>query len=168
MDDRIERLIERLAANNIPAIYVDDREQAVERILDMIPEESVVGFGDSVTVREIGLLDAIENSGHETLNPRATGITPEESLRLKKQALTSSVFVTGTNALTMDGKIVNVDGLGNRVAAMLFGPDLHPQIRSKHNVGIDCDEPAVELSHLAAQPGESESHLRELMAIARI
>ena len=89
----------------------------------MIPEGSIVGFGDSVTLRQIGVVDALEKGNYTFLNPWQSGITAEESIQCKKRALTSDVFVTGTNALTLEGKIVNVDALGNRVAAMLFGPD---------------------------------------------
>jgi L-lactate utilization protein LutB len=123
MDERIRRLIDRLAANNVPVVYAEDRAKAVATVLPMIPDGSVVGFGDSMTVRQIGLLDAIESGNYTSLNPWKPQISTEESVRLKKRALTSDVFVTGTNAVTLDGKIVNVDGLGNRVAAMLFGPD---------------------------------------------
>jgi len=89
----------------------------------MIPEGSVVGFGDSLTLRQIGVVDALEKGDYTFLDPWSPGISVEENIKLKKQALTSDVFVTGTNALTLDGKIVNVDGLGNRVAAILFGPN---------------------------------------------
>ncbi len=89
----------------------------------MIPEGSIVGFGDSLTLRQIGIVDALAKGDYTFLDPWRPGIDVEESIRLKKRALTSDVFVTGTNALTLDGKIVNVDGHGNRVAAMLFGPD---------------------------------------------
>jgi len=123
MDERIPRLIDRLAANNIPAVYAEDRSKAVGTVLSMIPEGSVVGFGDSMTVRQVGLLDAIEKGNYTPLNPWKPGLSAEESTRLKKRSLTSDVFVAGTNALTLGGKIVNVDGLGNRVAGMLLGPD---------------------------------------------
>ena len=89
----------------------------------MIPEGSTVGFGDSVTLRQIGVVDALEKGHYVFLNAWKPGISFEENVKLKKQALTSDIFVTGTNALTLDGKIVNVDALGNRVAAMLFGPN---------------------------------------------
>ena len=122
MNRSIKRLIERFAANNIPAIYVRDSKEAFDTVMSMIPEGSTVGFGDSVTLREIGVVDALETGDYVFLNPWSPGISVEENILLKKQALTSDVFVTGTNAVTRDGKIVNVDALGNRVAAMLFGP----------------------------------------------
>jgi L-lactate utilization protein LutC len=123
MKQKIQILIERLGKNNIPACYVKDKKEAFEKILSMIPEGSTVGFGDSVTLRQIGVVDALEKGNYVFLNSWKPGISLEENIKLKKQALTSDIFVTGTNALTLDGKIVNVDGLGNRVAAMLFGPN---------------------------------------------
>lgn len=123
MKRKIQQLIKRLSENNIAAVYVETRRDALETVMSMIPERSVVGFGDSLTLRQIGVVDALEEGDYTFLNPWKTGVNVEEDVRLKKRALTSDVFVTGTNALTLDGKIVNVDGHGNRVAAMLFGPD---------------------------------------------
>ncbi len=122
MKQKIRNLIEKLAENKIPAFYVKSGEDAFNKVMTMIPEGSTVGFGDSVTLRQIGVVDALEAGRYVFLNPWRPGISVEENIELKKQALTSDVFVTGTNALTLDGKIVNVDGLGNRVAAILFGP----------------------------------------------
>jgi hypothetical protein len=123
MQQKIAQVISKLGENNISAFYVENNEEAREKVMGMIPEGSVVGFGDSLTLRQIGVVDALTKGNYTFLNPWAPGITPAESLKFKKRALTADVFVTGTNALTLDGKIVNVDGHGNRVAAMLFGPD---------------------------------------------
>jgi len=123
MRQKIQGLIEKLSGNNITAFYVKDREEALRKVMSMIPEGSTVGIGDSVTLVQIGVVDVLEKGNYVSLNPWKLGTSTEESINLKKRSLTSDVFVTGTNALTLDGKIVNVDGLGNRVAAMLFGPD---------------------------------------------
>lgn len=120
---KIQKLIARLGKKSISAIYVEGKREALETIMSMIPDGSTVGFGDSLTLRQIGVVDALEEGDYTFLNPWEPGISLEENIRRKKRSLTSDVFVTGTNALTMDGKIVNVDGHGNRVAAMLFGPD---------------------------------------------
>ena len=122
MKQQIQELIKKLGKNNISAFYVKNRGQAFEKVMSIIPEGSVVGLGDSLTLRQIGVVDALTQGNYTFLNPWGSGISVEESIKLKKRALTSDVFVTGTNALTLDGKIVNVDGHGNRVAAMLFGP----------------------------------------------
>ena len=118
----IRDLIDKLGANNIPAVYVETGVEACRLVMSMIPEGGVVGFGDSLTLQQIGLVAELEKSDHTFLNPYKPGVSAEESMKLKRQALTSDVFVTGTNALTLDGKIVNIDGHGNRVAGILFGP----------------------------------------------
>ena len=118
----IQTLIQTLGDNNIPAFYAATRREAFDEIMSMIPVGSVVGLGDSLTLRELGVVDALTEGNYTFLNPWTPGIGVEENIALKRRALTSDVFVTGTNALTKDGKIVNVDGHGNRVAAMLFGP----------------------------------------------
>ena len=123
MKQTIQKLIKILRKNNIKALYAKDRIQAFEIVMSLIPEGSIVGFGDSMTLRQIGVVEALEKGNYTFLNPWKPGNTVAENIKLKKQALTSDVFVTGSNALTMDGKIVNIDGHGNRVAAMLFGPD---------------------------------------------
>ncbi len=122
MEQRIRELIETLERNNIAAVYVRDRKAAFDAVMAMIPTGSTVGFGDSLTLRQIGVVEALENGDYTFLNPWKPGTTVEQNVRLKRHALVSDVFVTGTNALTLDGKLVNVDGHGNRVAAMLFGP----------------------------------------------
>ena len=122
MKPEIQALIERLGDNNIAALFVPTKGEAFEKVMSMIPEGSTVGFGDSLTLREIGVVDALAEGNYTFLNPWGPGIGVKENTALKRQALTSDVFVTGTNALTLEGKIVNVDGHGNRVAAMLFGP----------------------------------------------
>jgi hypothetical protein len=116
-------LVDTLRGNSISAVYVENKMDAFATVMSMIPESSIVGYGDSVTLRQIGLVDALEHGNYTFLNPWKPGTTVEENIALKRRALTSDVFVTGTNALTLDGKIVNVDGHGNRVAAMLFGPE---------------------------------------------
>ena len=150
MDQEIQQLIGRLARNNIPAYYVEDRAEAREVVLSMIPKGAVVGYGDSLTLRQIGVVDALERGPYAFLNPWKPGNTVEENIRLKRRALTSDVFVTGTNALTLDGKIVNVDGHGNRVAAMLFGPDAVIVVVGINKVVRDLDEAMERIRHQAA------------------
>ena len=122
MNSDLQPLFQILHSNNIDATYAPDRDAARDLVLSLIPEGAVVGYGDSLTLRQIGVVEALEKGPYTFLNPWEAGITVEENLRRKRRSLTSDVFVTGTNALTLDGQLVNVDGHGNRVAAMLFGP----------------------------------------------
>lgn len=150
MNQQIQGLVERLKGNNISAFYVRDRNTALEQVLAMIPEGAVVGFGDSLTLRQIGLVDALEKGNYVFLNPWKPGTSVEENIRLKKRALTSDVFVTGTNALTLDGKIVNVDGHGNRVAAMLFGPDRVIVVAGVNKIVQDLEQALKRIRNEAA------------------
>jgi hypothetical protein len=122
MEDRIRKLIETMQKNNIPVFYVRDAKEAFDKVMGMIPEGCNVGLGDSLTLKQIGVIDALEKGNYTFLDSWREGLTMEERMDLKRRSLVSDVFVTGTNALTLDGKIVNVDALGNRTAAMLFGP----------------------------------------------
>ncbi len=153
----IQGLISKLRESNISALYVRDRRQALKTVISMIPERAVVGLGDSLTLRQIGLLDVLEKGNYEFLNPWRSGTSLEENIRLKKRALTSDVFVTGTNALTLDGKIVNIDGHGNRVAAMLFGPDKVIVVVGKNKLVHDVPE-ALEKIRNRTAPANVRRH----------
>ena len=150
MKQEIRDLIARLDKNNIPAFYVPTRAEAFEKVMSMIPEGSVVGYGDSLTLKQIGVVDALETGDYEFLNPWRPGTSVEENIRLKRRALTSDVFVTGTNALTLDGKIVNVDGHGNRVAAMLFGPERVIVVVGVNKLVKDLEEALERIRNQAA------------------
>jgi hypothetical protein len=157
MKQNIPSLIEKLSRNNISALYVENKMQAFEKVISMIPEGSIVGFGDSLTIRQIGLVDALEKGNYTFLNPWQKGISIEENIKRRKRSLTSDVFVTGTNALTLDGKIVNVDALGNRVAAMLFGPDKVIIVVGINKIVKNLDE-ALERIRKTAAPLNVKRH----------
>jgi hypothetical protein len=150
MDQQIRELVERLGKNNIFACYVHDRQEAYGKVMAMIPEGATVGYGDSLTLRQIGVVEALEKGNYVFFNPWRAGTSVEENIRLKKRSLTSDVFVTGTNALTLDGKIVNVDGHGNRVAAMLFGPDKVIIVVGINKIVANLEEALARIRHKAA------------------
>ncbi len=115
------RTVDALIANGMKAIYTDTAEQAKRIALDMVPEGASVGFGGSLTLSEIGLVDELKKMNYQLINP--TGDIPiDEKTRLRREAITADYYFTGTNAVTEDGKLVNIDGTGNRVASMIFGP----------------------------------------------
>jgi len=157
MIGKCKEIIERLSRNNISAVYVEDEKEAFKKVMSMIPEDSVVGFGDSLTLQQIGVVDALEQGNYTFLNPWKAGISLEENIARKKRALTSDVFVAGTNALTLDGKIVNVDALGNRVAAMLFGPEKVILVVGVNKIVENLDE-ALERIRTKAAPLNVKRH----------
>ena len=150
MKRELRDLIGRLGKNNIPAFYAENGKEAFGTVMSMIPGGSTVGFGDSLTLRQIGVVEALEKGDYAFLNPWKPGISVEENIRLKKRSLTADVFVTGANAVTRDGKIVNVDGLGNRVAATLFGPGKVILVAGTNKIVPDLETALKRIRNVAA------------------
>ena len=123
------RAAENLNKRGINACFAANREEAHSLVIDMIPEGVTVGTADSTTLLQLGMLSALKKRGkNEILNPFLRDekghllVNGEERHELMRKVLLSDVYVIGTNAVTLDGKLVNIDGNGNRVAAMIFGP----------------------------------------------
>lgn len=116
------KAVEALTKNNFTATYAKTREEAVQQITALIPADATVGVGGSWTIQEIGLDTALESRGNTMFNHNKPGLSPAEANELRHKELSCDVFLTGTNAITLNGEVVNVDGVGNRVAAMIFGP----------------------------------------------
>lgn len=122
----IKQTIKALRARRFDARLAPNRESAKKIILELVPPDASIGIGDSTTLRQIQVLPELETRGHEIVNPFESSVLPEEgnvhSLELLlRQSLGKDVYLTGANAVTKDGKLVSVDGAGNRVAGMIFG-----------------------------------------------
>ncbi|MBQ1959204.1 MAG: lactate utilization protein, partial [Firmicutes bacterium] len=111
---------EALNKRGFDAYYVSTAEEAKAKALELIPEGSVVSWGGSITVDQIGLKEEVLNK-FSVIN-RDAAKSPEERMELMRQALTCDTFLMSANAITEDGQLVNIDGNGNRVAALCFGP----------------------------------------------
>ena len=120
---RAETLIKKLEKRGFGAKYAATTEEAKEAVLSQIPEGASVVFTGSQTLEQIGVKPYIRESGrYNLLDPYEPGIEPAESLARRRQGMTADVMLSSTNALTEDGILVNLDGMGNRVAGMIFGP----------------------------------------------
>ncbi|WP_031513550.1 lactate utilization protein [Desulfofalx alkaliphila] len=115
-------VVEKLKKNLFDAVYFSNKEQAVEFVLDKIKPGDKVGIGGSVTLVELKIPKLAEAKGAQLLNHNLPGLSAEQKLEIRRQQLLSDVFLSSSNALTLDGYLVNIDGAGNRVAAMTFGP----------------------------------------------
>jgi len=120
-EKQVERTINALKKNNFEALFVSDSKGAVEEVMKRIPDGVTVGIGDSVTLGQIGLLDALGNRKIRLIWPFSQTKT-QEIHKLIQKSFSSDVFLSSTNAITEDGKLFNVDGVGNRVGAMFIGP----------------------------------------------
>jgi L-lactate utilization protein LutB len=122
-------VIKNLQKKHINGFFAASRAEALPMVMEMIPPGALVARGDSMTVEQVGIMDEIikrdRNRLIDVFHPRADGSRPfqtEDVLSLQQETFSADVFITGSNAITLDGKIVNVDGMGNRVAPMIYGP----------------------------------------------
>jgi hypothetical protein len=121
-EKQVERTINALEKNNFEALYVADSKAALEEVMKRIPEGTTVGARGSVTLAQIGLLDALKNRKIQLILPLQQARNDEEKLELFRKCFSADIFLSSTNAVTEDGKLYNVDATGNRVGAMFIGP----------------------------------------------
>jgi len=123
---RLEEVKSALIANNFEVFIASDKQAAkVMFIEEILPGMDVktVSYGGSMTFINSGIFDAVKNhSTLEFMDPWEKGISPEESMERRRKALFVDLFITGTNAVTEAGQLINLDATGNRVAALTFGP----------------------------------------------
>ncbi|MBQ2854586.1 MAG: lactate utilization protein [Oscillospiraceae bacterium] len=149
-EKRAELLLKNLRSRHFEAYYCPDRATALEKALDLIPRDASIGWGGAISAQQIGLMDALKSGGYNTYD-RDTCSSPEERVRMMKKCLTADVFLTGANAISMDGEMVNIDGMGNRVAAIVYGPDSVIVIAGMNKV-TDTLEDAVTRARTVAAP----------------
>jgi hypothetical protein len=119
---KAEFVVENLKRRNINAWYRRTAAEAIVEICKMIPPQATVALGGSVSVMQSGLLVALRSLNIELLDRYRPGISSDEVERIMLRGMTADVLVTSCNAISADGKLVNEDGRGNRVAGLIFGP----------------------------------------------
>lgn len=107
----------------IEGYYCETAAEAKELALSLVPENNKVSFGGSVTLEETGVLAELRSRNDITLYDRATATSPEETKQIMHDALSCDYYFMSSNAITADGELVNIDGNGNRVAALIYGPE---------------------------------------------
>ncbi|MCL2214723.1 MAG: lactate utilization protein [Treponema sp.] len=115
------KTVQALNSRSFDAYYFDDPQEAADKIFSLIPKEHTVSWGGSKTLTDLGIQERLEREGYSLLN-RDKAASPEERTDIMRRALLCGTFLSGTNAISEDGRLVNIDGYGNRVAAMIFGP----------------------------------------------
>ncbi|MDD2335235.1 MAG: lactate utilization protein [Geobacteraceae bacterium] len=114
--------VESLKKNGFSARYCTTGAEAADYILAEAGEARSVGFGGSMSIKDLAVEPLLLEKGKELLNHGAPGLVPEERLEIMRRQLTCDLFLSGTNALTLSGALVNIDAIGNRVGSMFFGP----------------------------------------------
>lgn len=149
-EKRGKLLIKHLQQRHFEAYYCPDRRQALEKALELIPEGASVGWGGAMSAEQIGLMDAIRAGNYRAID-RDRCQTPQEREQAAVDCLHADVFLTGANGLSLDGQMVSIDGTGNRVAAMIFGPKSVIVVAGMNKVE-DTLEAAVRRARTVAAP----------------
>ena len=148
--ERIGKVLESLKKNEMEAVYFPTAVEAGEEILRRIPSGSRVGIGGSVTLREMGILEALEKRGDEVYDHWKEGLSKERRQEVGKKQQRADFFLCSTNALTLDGKLINVDATGNRVASMIFGPERVLVIAGVNKIVKNLNEGLARVKKVAA------------------
>jgi L-lactate utilization protein LutB len=149
----IQNTINSLTKKNINAYFAETKIAAFELILTFLKENMTIASGNSLTLRQIGIFDYLASSENPYfcfINQFEPGITPEENLKIRKQGLTADLYLSSANAITEDGKICNIDGKGNRVAALMFGPEKVIIVVGKNKIVKDEHEAWERIRRTAA------------------
>ena len=117
--------------------------------MSFIPKRAKVGIGGSVTVRDIGLVEAIEKQSNTIFMDWGKPLELKEKIKVRKEALTSDVYLTSSNAITLQGQLVNIDGTGNRVSAMIFGPKKVIIVAGANKLVDTLDEALARIRNIA-------------------
>ena len=137
---RAESVCAALARHGFDATFVRTKEEAAELVMKFIKPGMKVGFGGSMTIKALGIQEKALAAGALVLDHNRPGIGAEEKLEVLRAQLTCDVFVSSSNAVTLKGEILNIDGNGNRVAALTFGPRKNLVVMGANKIVADEKE----------------------------
>jgi len=145
LDAEFEETLRSLGENNFDVRFAENKSTVREIVLGAVSKGMIVGIGDSATVRQIEIEDNLKKRSIRVLNPFTKELTRDSSQTVKRDNISRKIFLAdvllvGTNAVTKDGKLVNIDAVGNRVASMIFGPRKVFVIAGKNKIVKNVDE----------------------------
>ena len=146
---RGEILVKNLKSRHFDAYYCESKDAALVKALELIPEGASVAWGGAASAQEIGLMDAVKSGNYRHID-RYSG-TEEQRLQATKDGMFADVFLCGANALSLDGQMVNIDGTGNRLAAICYGPGMVLVVAGMNKVE-DTLEAAINRARTVAAP----------------
>lgn len=154
---RGEILVKNLQSRHFEAYYCATRQEALAKALELIPEGATVGWGGALSAQQIGLTEAVKQGNYRAID-RDKCATPEERVQAARESMFADVFLTGANGLSLDGQMVNIDGTGNRVGAIVYGPKTVLVIAGMNKVMDSLDE-ALRRARTIAAPMNKQRFL---------
>ena len=159
---KIENTIEQLRENGFDAFCFNDKKELIAKVLEFIPKKAFVGIGGSVTIRELGIPELLKKRGNEIADhweARNRGVTKKEINKIAYNQTKSDVFITSTNAITQSGKLINMDGGGQRVTSMIFGPKKVLVIAGVNKIVNNIDEGNKRIRNIVAPMNHKRRNL---------
>lgn len=144
-------IIKKLEQRNMKGYFFHTAIEAKQKAIDLMAENSSISWGGSETLKEIGIFDELNKLNYK-LYDRSNAKTPEETREMYLKALNVDYYLMSTNAITLDGKLVNIDGNGNRVAALIYGPKNIIIIAGMNKVVKDEANAIERIRNIAAPP----------------
>lgn len=144
-------IIKNMEKRQIEGYYCPDSASALKKALELIPKGSSIGWGGSMTITETGLMNAIQNGDYKIIN-RELAKTPEEQRKIYGEICCADYFLMSTNAITLDGELINIDGRGNRVSFLCYGPQNVLILTGINKIVTDIDAGLKRARDIAAPP----------------
>jgi len=149
-EKQLQAAAEALKANGFDVVVVENNREAADRIEEFARDAQSVGFAGSITISGMGLRDKFIAAGKTVLDHSLPGLSAEEKLEMRRRQLTADLFLTSSNAVTLDGKLVNVDATGNRVGGLTFGPKHSVVVAGSNKLVSDAEAGLQRISEWAA------------------
>lgn len=150
-EKQAKSIISRLEKRNMKGYYCETKEECAELILSMMKEGSSVTWGGSESLKQCGIPERLREKGTYSVIDRAT-YAAEDMKDYYIKAFTADYYIMGTNAITLDGELMNIDGYGNRVASLIFGPEKVFVIAGMNKVVTDINEAYNRVRNIASPP----------------
>jgi L-lactate utilization protein LutB len=152
-------VIKHFSKRKIEGYYCPTSKDAVEKIIEIIQEGSTVAWGGSMTLNEIGLFDELDNTNKYSLIDKRTAKSRDEAEKLYHEAFNADYYLMSSNAITLDGELINIDGNGNRVAALIYGPKNVIVVAGINKIVTDEDTGIKRVRNMSAPPNTSRLNL---------
>ncbi|MCY6484726.1 lactate utilization protein [Clostridium aestuarii] len=150
IEKRVERTIENLEKHNMNGYFVQNEKEALKKIEELMNEGNTVSVGGSMTLFESGAIEFLRSDKYNFLDRYKKDLTKDQIKDIYRKSFSADVYLTSSNAITEDGELYNVDGTGNRVAAMVYGPDKVIVVVGVNKIVKDLDEAIMRNREIAA------------------
>lgn len=150
IEHKIKNTMDNLKKNNMEAYYVEKIDSLLAKVEELINEGDTIGVAGSMTLFETGIINLLRNGNYKFLDRYKDGLSVEEIKDVFRQSFSADAYIVGSNAITEDGELYNVDNTGNRVAAMLYGPDKVIVIAGVNKIVKDVEQAVLRTKEIAA------------------